>query len=319
MDEQGAGPPLDDADHHRLRLELSGLPYRPLVPPTHHHIVLRGMRLHYVEWGERAAPPLLFLHGGGQTCRTWDVVCHELSQDHRCIALDQRGHGDSEWSYELDYGVDAHAGDVAALIEALALAPLVIIGMSLGGLTALSYALRQPDTVSGLVAVDVGPWVNTDGGVPIHQFMAEVTALDQLEQYVDAALRFNPRRDARLLRRSLWHNLRRRPDGTLMWRTDPRGRGERHEVLRKALDSVRSRITDLSCPTLVVRGGDSEILREEDARRFAEAIPNGRWLAIAGAGHSVQGDQPKALIEALRGFLDELRQADRAVGSRGGN
>jgi pimeloyl-ACP methyl ester carboxylesterase len=299
--------PLDDADHHRLRLELSGLKYRPLVPPTHRHIVLRGMRLHYVEWGDRTAPPLLFLHGGGQTCRTWDVVCHELSQHYRCIALDQRGHGDSEWSYELDYGVEAHAADLAALVEALDLAPLVIIGMSLGGINALNYALQRPDAVSGLVTVDVGPWVNVDAGMPIREFMAEVATLDQLDQFVAAALRFNPRRDARLLRRSLWHNLRRRPDGTLMWKTDLRGRAERHETLAKSLNDLRARIADLSCPTLVVRGGDSQILREEDARRFAEAIPNGRWLAIARAGHSVQGDQPKALIEVLRGFLEELQ------------
>ena len=305
---------MDDADHHRLRLKLSGLRYRPLMPPAHHHIVLYGMRFHYVEWGERAAPTLLFLHGGGQTCRTWDIVCHELSQDHRCIALDQRGHGDSEWSYALDYSLEAHTGDIAALIEALALAPLVVVGMSLGGLNALNYALQRPDAVSGLVAVDVGPWVNVEAGLPIREFMAEVATLDQLDQFIAAALRFNPRRDARLLRHSLWHNLRIRSDGSLMWKTDPRGRGERHEIVTKSLDWLRSRIGELQCPTLVVRGGDSKILRDEDARRFVEAIPNGRWLAIAGAGHSVQGDQPKALSEALRAFLDELRQAGRCIG-----
>jgi pimeloyl-ACP methyl ester carboxylesterase len=179
--------------------------------------------------------------------------------------------------------------------------------MSLGGISALHYALRRPDTVSGLVAVDVGPWVNVDGGMPIRAFMAEVATLDQLDQFIAAALRFNPRRDARLLRRSLWHNLRRRRDGTVMWKTDLRGRTERHETLARSLNDLRARIAGLNCPTLVVRGGDSKILREEDARRFAEAIPNGRWLAIAGAGHSVQGDQPKALIEVLRGFLDELQ------------
>jgi pimeloyl-ACP methyl ester carboxylesterase len=92
-----------------------------------------------------------------------------------------------------------------------------------------------------------------------------------------------------------------------MWKTDLRGRTERHETLARSLNDLRARIAGLNCPTLVVRGGDSKILREEDARRFAEAIPNGRWLAIAGAGHSVQGDQPKALIEVLRGFLDELQ------------
>ena len=297
---------LDDAEHHRLRLELSGLPYRPLTPPQDHHIILRGMRFHYVEWGDHAGRPILFLHGGGQTCRTWDVVCHELSQEYRCIAVDQRGHGDSEWSYESDYRVEAYAADVAALVDALNLAPLVIVGMSLGGIAGLHYALDRPKALAGFVAVDVGPWVNVEASLPIREFMQEVAGLDQLEQFVDAALRLNPRRDARLLRHSLWHNLRTCPDGRLIWKTDLRRRGDRLAVVTAAFGPLRERIANLRCPTLVVRGADSRILGEEDARRFAQAIPNGRWIAIDGAGHSVQGDQPKALVETLRAFLAEI-------------
>lgn len=297
---------LDDAEHHRLRLELSGLPYRPLTPPQDHHIILRGMRFHYVEWGDHAGRPILFLHGGGQTCRTWDVVCHELSQEYRCIAVDQRGHGDSEWSYESDYRVEAYAADVAALVDALNLAPLVTVGMSLGGIAGLHYALDRPKALAGFVAVDVGPWVNVEASLPIREFMQEVAGLDQLEQFVDAALRLNPRRDARLLRHSLWHNLRTCPDGRLIWKTDLRRRGDRLAVVTAAFGPLRERIANLRCPTLVVRGADSRILGEEDARRFAQAIPNGRWIAIDGAGHSVQGDQPKALVEALRAFLAEI-------------
>jgi esterase len=306
LDKHDAWGGPDDAEHHRLRLELAGLPYRPLTPPCHHHIVLHGMRFHYVEWGDRAARPILFLHGGGQTCRTWDIVCHELSPDYRCIALDQRGHGDSEWSYELDYRLEAHAADTAALVDALQLAPVAIVGMSLGGVNGLHYALAQAEAVAAFVAVDVGPWVNVAGGRPIREFMAEVSGLDQLEQFVDAALRFNPRRDARLLRHSLWHNLRRCPDGRLMWKTDLRRREERSATVETALASLRERIGELRCPTLVVRGGSSPILGEHDAQQFAEAIPRGRWIAIPGAGHSVQGDQPKALVEALRAFLEEI-------------
>lgn len=296
----------DDVDHHRLRLELSGLPYSPLTPPEHHHIVLRGMRFHYVEWGNRSARPILFLHGGGQTCRTWDIVCHQLSRGNRCIAMDQRGHGDSEWSYEFDYGIEAHAADTAELIEALGLAPVVIVGNSLGGLNALYHALARPDSVAGIVAVDVGPWVNEQAVSPIRNFMQEVATLAELEEFVEAAQRFNPRRDARLLRHSLWHNIRRCPDGSLMWKTDPRRREERQAIMAAGLGFLREHVGQLKCPALVVRGGDSQILSEHDARRFANAVPRGCWLAIPGAGHSVQGDQPKALIEALTQFLHEL-------------
>jgi esterase len=306
VNDQDAMQSTAEAEHHRLRLELSGLPYRPLAPPRRHHIVLRGMRFHYVEWGDHAGRPILLLHGGGQTCRTWDVVCHELSPHYRCVALDQRGHGDSEWSYESDYRVEAHAADTAALVDALDLAPLVIVGMSLGGIAGLHYALGRPETVAGFVAVDVGPWVDVEAGRPIREFMQEVGGLDQLDQFVDAALRLNPRRDARLLRHSLWNNLRSCPDGRLMWKTDLRRRHERSAAVAAALGAIREHIADLRCPTLIVRGGDSAILSEEHARRFAQAIPRGRWITIAGAGHNVQGDQPKALVEALRGFLDEI-------------
>src|SRR5262249_17509825 len=204
--------------------------------------------VHYVEWGDRSARPVLFLHGGGQTCRTWDVVCHELSQSYRCIAVDQRGHGDSEWSYEFDYRIEAHAADTAQLIEALGLAPVVIVGMSLGGLNALHHALLRPETVSGIAAVAVGPWVNEAAASPRREFMQEVATLDQLEQFIAAAHRFNPRRDVRLLRRSLWHNLRRCPDGRLMWKTDTRRHVERRAIVAAGFGFLRERVHDLRCP-----------------------------------------------------------------------
>jgi pimeloyl-ACP methyl ester carboxylesterase len=178
--------------------------------------------------------------------------------------------------------------------------------MSLGGLNGLHYTLQRPEKVSGIVAVDVGPWINEEASAPIREFMQHVATLDHIEQFIAAARRFNPSRDIRLLRHNLWNNLRRCPDGRLMWKTDSRRLDERQATVAAGLGVLRERIGDLRCPALVIRGGESRILSQRDARRFAEAVPRGRWLAIPGAGHSVQGDQPKALIEALRLFLDEL-------------
>ena len=297
--------PLEEERHHRLRLELSGLPYRPLDPPAEHHVVLQGMRFHYLEWGERQLPALLFLHGGGQTCRTWDVVCHELSTRYRCIALDQRGHGDSEWSHTMDYAPESHADDLEALVAHLELSRFVAVGMSMGCINALHYALRRPSALAGLVAVDAGPWVRVEGTKPIREFMEEVTTLSELDDFVEAAARFNPRRDPRLLRRSLLHNLRSGPDGRLVWKTDRR-RPLDLEAIAALTASLRERIGEVSCPTLIVRGGESDVFLDEDARRFAEAVPDGRWVRIAGAGHAVQGDRPRELIGALREFLEDL-------------
>ena len=304
--------PLDEAAYHRLRTQLSGLPDRPPRPMASHHIVLRGMRFHYLEWGAPDAPPLLFLHGGGQTCHTWELVCDALADRYRCLALDQRGHGDSEWSYESDYSPQAHLGDIAAFIDALGLARPTIVGMSMGALNGLHVALSRPEAVSALVMVDAGPWISIAGAGPIRDFMRTVSTLDQLDDFVATALRFNPQRDARLLRRSLLHNLRRRADGRLMWKTDLRQTTDL-AVIESWMTSLRDRVAALACPLLVVRGGNSDVLSDGDAERFAAAVPDGRWVRIDSAGHAVQGDQPKALIAALETFLDTVPQCTPRV------
>ncbi|TWS96626.1 alpha/beta fold hydrolase [Reyranella sp. CPCC 100927] len=302
MSDASAFNPADDAAYYRLRATLAGLGDRPPRPMTSHHIVLRGMRFHYLAWGAPDAPPLLFLHGGGQTCHTWELVCDALADRYRCLALDQRGHGDSEWSYEGDYSPSAQAGDIAAFIDALGLAQPVIVGMSMGCLNGLYTTLARPDAVSALVAIDAGPWINIAGAGPIRDFMHTVSTLDQLDDFVATALRFNPQRDARLLRRSLLHNLRRRADGRLMWKTDLRQPTDL-KVAEGWITSLRERVGALRCPVLVVRGGNSAVMSDDDAARFAAAVPDGRWVRIEGAGHAVQGDQPKALIAVLEDFL----------------
>ena len=241
--------PLDldeQARHHRLRCQIAGIPERPYVSPESRHLLLRNRRFHLLTWGADALPPVLFLHGGNQTAYTWDLVCHELAADYRCLALDQRGHGDSEWSYELDYGVRAHAGDIAALVDELGLERFVLVGMSMGCMNGLRYAIDSPGRIAGFVAVDAGPWVSTAGADRIRDFVERCGELDSLEDYVREALRFNPRRNARLLRTSLLHNLRRLPNGRLTWKTDSRRRFARKdwqpilEGLRIGLDRIRN-------------------------------------------------------------------------------
>jgi len=296
---------VDEDAHHRLRLELSGLPFVPVRPHVHRQLVIDERRMHCIDWGEPESPPVLFLHGGGQTCRTWDVVCHVLADRYRCVALDQRGHGDSEWSYEGDYGFASHVRDIEGVLDALGLERVVAVGMSMGAINALELTLTRPQRVAALVCVDAGPWVAPNGATPIRNFMAEVEQLDSLDACVRAALRFNPRRDARLLRRSLLHNLRKRPDGRWMWKTDRRFPVPVEEYLEHGR-KLRARIHALPCPLLVMRGGESEVMSDEDAARFARAVPDGRWVRIEGAGHTIQGDQPRALTRSLQRLLVEI-------------
>jgi pimeloyl-ACP methyl ester carboxylesterase len=299
-------------DEFRAHLELSaattGVPLPDLTLPDSHHLLLGPMRFHYLDWGIKGLPPVVFLHGGGLNAHTWDIVCAALRRERHCLALDQRGHGESEWSPEMDYATESHAGDVGAFVDALKLERFVLVGMSLGGINGLAWAGKQSRRLAGLVMIDVGPEVRSEGVRKIAAFTSEATPLDSVEQYVDRALSFNPRRNRELLRRSLLHNLRRMPDGRFMWKYDQRHRGRaldpdayarRRELLWSAVDTV-------TCPTLVVRGAQSDVFHDEDAERLAGRLRQGRWVKVEGAGHTVQGDNPGGLLVELRKFLAEV-------------
>jgi pimeloyl-ACP methyl ester carboxylesterase len=274
------------------------------VLPREHDTALGGIRLHYLDWGSGGRPPVLFLHGGCLTAHTWDLVCLALRSDFHCLALDQRGHGDSEWSPGLDYRTEAFVADLEALIEHLGLRRPVLVGQSLGGLNALAFAARHPDRLAGLVAVDVTPDVQAAGAERIFDFVTEPAVLDSVDAFMERAVAFNPVRDPRLLRRSLLHNLRELPDGTWTWKYDRRlVTRERFSQVRGELESLRTRLAAITCPALVVRGARSDVVTADGAAALARSLPSGAWTEIADAGHTVQGDNPYGLAEALRTFL----------------
>jgi pimeloyl-ACP methyl ester carboxylesterase len=262
------------------------------------------MRFRYLDWGGEGKRPLLFLHGGGLTAHTWDLVCLALRPDYRCLALDLRGHGDSEWSPVMDYRIEAHRGDVEALVDHLGLEGFGLIGMSLGGLTALAYAGRHAARLSSLVIVDSGPEARQEGARRIAEFVAAPAEFASIDEVIGRALAFNPRRDASLLRRSLRHNLREMPDGKLTWKHDRRHRAKFDpEEWARRRQGLWDEIPRISCPTLVVRGGRSDVFHDEDAEKLARALPHGSWVRVEDAGHTVQGDNPRGLVAELRRFL----------------
>jgi pimeloyl-ACP methyl ester carboxylesterase len=298
--------PEEFRKHLELAASTAGVSLPDIVLPEERHIVLRRMRFHYLDWGTRGRPPMLFLHGGGLNSHTWDLVCASLRRERHCLALDQRGHGESEWSPEMDYGIESHIGDLDAFVDALGLEHFVLVGMSLGGVNALAWAGKHSQRLAGLVVIDTGPEIRFDGVRKIRAFTSDATPLVSVEEFIDRAMAFNPRRNRELLRRSLLHNLRQMPDGRFMWKYDQRHRGkidpgayeQRRQLLWSAVDAV-------ACPTLVVRGGESDVFHDEDAERLAQRLPHGRWVRVEGAGHTVQGDNPADLLVALREFLKE--------------
>jgi pimeloyl-ACP methyl ester carboxylesterase len=293
--------------HLRLATSVAGLDVDELVVPAEHDLLVDGMRLHYLDWGHREHPPLLFLHGGCLTAHTWDLVCLALRADFHCVALDQRGHGDSEWSPILDYGPDAHVRDIGGLIMQLELKRPVLIGHSLGGLNAMTYAARASEELAGIVMVDVGPAVRSKAVRRIADFVMTEPTRGTVEDFVQRARAFNPRRDPRLLRYSLLYNLRRLPDGTWTWKYDRRGLSpEGFARVKRSLDQLRDAARAISCPVLIVRGAESDAFSDTDAARFAAGLRDGRWVTVENAGHTIQGDNPGGLVRVLTDFFADI-------------
>jgi esterase len=266
------------------------------------HLVVEGFRLHFLDWGGEG-PALLLLHGGALTAHTWDPVCAALRDRFRCVALDQRGHGDSEWSPELDYGIDAHVRDVAGLVDRLKLDQPIVVGQSLGAVNGLAFAARHPERVRALAMIDAGPWIQSAGAGRIADFVLEPAELPSVEDFVERAQRFNPRRDPALLRRTLLDNLRPLPNGAWTWKYDRRHLSrERFEAFAAELSKLESLLPHVRCPTLVVRGEESDVFTAADAERLARSLPHGRAVTVAGAGHTVQGDNPLELAGRLAEF-----------------
>src|SRR3954451_13369417 len=280
-----------------------------LVLPQDHEVHVGRMRLHYLDWGNKHLPAILFLHGGALTAHTWDLVCLALRDQYHCIALDQRGHGDSDWapvdaSGGADYSIGAQLADTKGFVDKLGLDKFILVGMSLGAINSLAFAIAHPERLSHLVIIDAGPEMRRPGSSRIRDFVREVQETVTVEAIIEKALKFNPRRDPKILRRSLMHNLRQQPDGSWNWKYD-RSRFQR--MNQEEHTTERARLADglsaIACPTLVVRGAESDVFHDEDAERLTARLPNARWAKILGAGHTVQGDNPKGLVAELRGFL----------------
>jgi pimeloyl-ACP methyl ester carboxylesterase len=293
--------------HLRLASEVAGIEVDELALPAERDVVTGGIRLHYLDWGSSDRPALLFLHGGALTAHTWDLVSLALRRDFHCLALDLRGHGDSEWSPTLDYGPDAHARDIGGVIEQLGLRKPVLIGQSLGGLSAMIYAARAVEEPAGIAMVDVGPKVQSTGVKRVADFVMGDPGHGSVEDFVDRARAFNPRRDPRLLRYSLLHNLRPIAEGSWTWKYDRRKlTPDYFASVRGELERLGDLARTVACPVLVVRGAESEALSDSAAASFAASLPDGRWSRVQNAGHNVQGDNPRSLIEVLTRFLAEV-------------
>lgn len=253
-----------------------------------------------LKWGA-ADPQVVFLHGGGQNAHTWDTVILGLGVP--ALAVDLPGHGRSAWREDGDYGPKLNADTLAPVLPEWAPAPRLIVGMSLGGLTALRLAATQPALVPELLLVDVTPSAPERHEQMTKAQMGTVALVrgdrtfPSFAAMLDATVAMAPNRDRKSLRRGVFHNSKQLDDGTWTWRYDSFRKGEGFEGLWDDVPSI-------TMPTTLVRGANSHFVNDEDADAFAAAAPGfQRTHVVADSGHSVQGDQPAALVEILRGVL----------------
>jgi len=270
------------------------------------YVTARGLRFHYVERGAAAAPPLLCLHGITQTAHSWDEVADDLSSAYRVLCFDQRGHGDSDWAPDGDYARQTQAADVEAITDALGLSSFILAGMSMGGVNAISFTARHPEKVRALVIVDVSPEIQIKGVENIRHFIQAADELDSFEAFVERAHQFNPRRSLDNIRSRLSHNLKQLPNGKWTWKYDKALRSPERGFQATALLNLWDDVRAIRCPTLIIKGGESDILSAESAGKMQAAIPDSRVVVVPGAGHSVMGDNPAAFAAAAREFMGGL-------------
>jgi non-heme chloroperoxidase len=283
------------------------------APPSTRRIPLAGgIEIAVDAWGDPAADPVVFLHGGGQTRHAWGETASQLAQrGFHALTLDLRGHGESSWAADGDYRLDAFVGDLRQVLAGLE-RPAAVVGASLGGMTALLAAGEAPrSAVSALVLVDIAARIERRGADRIVSFMlSRPDGFADLDEAADAIAAYQPHRQRPRDTSGLAKNLRRGADGRWRWHWDPRflagvgspGSGDTPTRLDAAA-------RNLTAPTLLVRGRLSDLLSEEGAQHFLALVPHARFEDVAGAGHMVAGDRNDLFNTAVIDFLCSLRES----------
>ncbi len=269
-----------------------------------------------LRWGS-GDPELVLVHGGAQNAHTWDTVALALARP--LLSVDLPGHGHSDWRADGAYSPMNLADDVAVVVAAHAPAARVVVGMSLGGLTAMELAVRHPALVRSLVMVDITPGVNAAKTKAITDFVDGPQEFASFDDLLARTKEHNPTRSESSLRRGILHNAHQLPDGSWQWRYDrgSHARAQRSEAATvadgtdDAVDDAASALSPLwddfgsiRCAMTLVRGSLSPVVDDDDVAEALRRQPELTVHVVDGAGHSVQGDRPVELAEILAAVLD---------------
>lgn len=280
------------------------------TPETVKYSGAGGITLVADEWNRdsdtaAAAPTMLMLHGGGQNRMSWRTTGQTLAAaGYRVVAVDTRGHGDSDRSPQADYAIETLTDDVVAVVDAIG-GPVVLIGASMGGLTGILAAERTgPDVVRKLVLVDVVPRYEKRGSARIRDFMvANVDGFDSLEQAADAVAAYLPHRSKPANPEGLKKNLRLR-DGRWYWHWDPALLTKPGDDPALRTDKLEAAAMGLSVPILLIRGKLSDVVSADGVRDFLAKVPHAEFVELADAAHTAAGDDNDAFSAAVVDFVN---------------
>jgi len=267
-----------------------------------------GISLSGDAWGNPDGQPVLFLHGGGQTRHAWGGTAAELaSKGWHAVSIDHRGHGDSDWSQDGIYSLDHYIADVGEVLKTFDRPPAVV-GASLGGMTALvAQGESSRQLFSSVVLVDITPRVEPKGVSRILAFMTGwPDGFASLEEAGDAVASYVPGRERPKDLSGLKKNLRLGEDGRYRWHWDPNMLNSNTKSKIRDPERLLDAARNITIPALLVRGKLSDIVSEEGAAEFREAVPHAQYVDVAKAGHMVAGDQNDVFTRSILTFLDEV-------------
>ena len=272
--------------------------------PTHYWPGHDGIRIAGDSWGPPDGPLVLLQHGGGQTRHAWKGAGETLGAAGYCaVAFDARGHGDTDWAPDGLYGQDVMVKDLECVIAALGGRRPVLVGASMGGGTSLVAVGEGHVDATALVLVDIAPNIEAAGVKNIQAFMSlKPEGFDSLDQVAEAIGSYQPHRKRPRNLDGLAKNVRLGADGKYHWHWDPRFRaGTRNLEQRTA--RLEACASNLDLPTLLVRGGLSDLLSEEGAQAFLKLCPSAEYVSVTGAGHMVAGDRNDVFATSVVEFL----------------
>lgn len=272
--------------------------------PLHRWRIRDDLVLAGDSWGDPSGPLVMLQHGGGQTRHAWKGAGESLgAAGYHAVAFDARGHGDSDWAPDGVYGQDIMVEDLCRLVDLLGGRRPALVGASMGGGTSLVAVGEDRVDATALVLVDIAPRIDLGGVKKIQAFMThKPEGFDSLDEVADAIAGYQPHRQRERNLDGLAKNVRLGEDGRYHWHWDPRFRAGKRDLAQRAA-RLEACARNLSLPTLLVRGGLSDILTEEGAASFLALCPHSEYVNITGAGHMVAGDRNDVFAGAVIDFL----------------